>query len=320
MLASSCALDRRGVPSAPCTATASCSADRECVDGHCVTRVDAGPGRDASSDGALPLNDAAADAHTDGSLHAHDGGPGHCHDGVEDGDETDADCGGSCAPCDSCQRCEAGPDCATGGCVEGRCAATLSTIVTPSGSTLQAFVRDGAVLLAHYAPGSFHRAYDPHVNQRMDASGGSVPPPGWAPDPCHESGHIDFRSVAPAGRSVRFECSNDLGEPSVAVGGALFDSFEFGDYGTVGAAGAPGWAMIAAIGSGRGRSFHGACGSTLSVALGGIAYCDGVPDSYSNHIVSYTVSAAGSPSVGCGGTGCSGVSCGTHVWVWADLP
>ena len=46
------------------------------------------------------------------------GGPDspECHDGVKDGDETDVDCGGSCASCATGQFCASGADCVSSIC------------------------------------------------------------------------------------------------------------------------------------------------------------------------------------------------------------
>ncbi|MFN7134964.1 MAG: hypothetical protein ACK4N5_23005, partial [Myxococcales bacterium] len=46
-----------------------------------------------------------------------------CADGQHNGDETDVDCGGACAPCADGQRCAAAADCASGHCASGTCAA-----------------------------------------------------------------------------------------------------------------------------------------------------------------------------------------------------
>lgn len=44
-----------------------------------------------------------------------------CGDNVQDGDETDADCGGSCAKCDNYKKCELDSDCSSGFCPSGIC-------------------------------------------------------------------------------------------------------------------------------------------------------------------------------------------------------
>jgi len=47
-----------------------------------------------------------------------------CHDRVRDGDETDVDCGGSCAPCPGQAACSIGADCQSETCTTGVCAKT----------------------------------------------------------------------------------------------------------------------------------------------------------------------------------------------------
>ena len=60
--------------------------------------------------------------------HARDGGSdlrfvfGHCSDAIQDGDETDLDCGGVCAPCAEGRRCLRPADCASALCANNRCA------------------------------------------------------------------------------------------------------------------------------------------------------------------------------------------------------
>lgn len=45
----------------------------------------------------------------------------HCDDRVQDADETDIDCGGSCRACGFDTKCTAGTDCQTGACDDGMC-------------------------------------------------------------------------------------------------------------------------------------------------------------------------------------------------------
>jgi hypothetical protein len=100
---------------------------------------------------------------------------------------------------------------------------------------------------------------------------------------------------------------------------SLFTSFAAGTYGAYGATGSPGWAMIAGIGTGQGRSSNASCGSTLDSATGGIAYCSGpgAANSFGNHLASYYSSGlSDSPYVGCNGSGCNGPTCNLQVWVW----
>src|SRR3989442_1281063 len=46
-----------------------------------------------------------------------------CRDGVRDGDETDVDCGGACAPCATGQMCNLAADCQSTACTGGQCVA-----------------------------------------------------------------------------------------------------------------------------------------------------------------------------------------------------
>jgi hypothetical protein len=50
-----------------------------------------------------------------------------CDDGVENGDESDVDCGGSCDPCDDGDGCGDPNDCTSGRCVAGVCTARIAT-------------------------------------------------------------------------------------------------------------------------------------------------------------------------------------------------
>jgi plastocyanin len=53
-----------------------------------------------------------------------------CSNGLRDGDETDIDCGGACAPCAVGLQCAAAPDCASGLCTAGRCATPTGVCTT----------------------------------------------------------------------------------------------------------------------------------------------------------------------------------------------
>ncbi len=81
--------------------------------------------------GGLPAQGGAAGASAEtaggaaGDLSTPGGGgvgeaPGSCDDGQKDGDETDVDCGGGCAPCSAEQSCDAPADCESGVC-QGTC-------------------------------------------------------------------------------------------------------------------------------------------------------------------------------------------------------
>jgi hypothetical protein len=61
-----------------------------------------------------PVACAPCDAGTTTSSSTGGGDAGTCADGIENGDETDVDCGGACPPCDACQGCSLDGDCASG--------------------------------------------------------------------------------------------------------------------------------------------------------------------------------------------------------------
>jgi hypothetical protein len=69
-----------------------------------------------ASGGADGLGEAALDAEGPDALAPADApgandGASYCHDNLQDGDETDVDCGGSCPPCWFAQRCRVDADC-----------------------------------------------------------------------------------------------------------------------------------------------------------------------------------------------------------------
>ncbi|MEM9074678.1 MAG: hypothetical protein AAGE52_39650, partial [Myxococcota bacterium] len=110
-----------------------------CVDLRCTWRFDAGMPDGGLSDAAVDaatgtpdtgprdvgpdagLTDAGtSDAGTDAALP--DAGPrARCDDGIQNGGESDIDCGGPCTPCDRGQRCVSFNDCRSELCNEGRC-------------------------------------------------------------------------------------------------------------------------------------------------------------------------------------------------------
>jgi hypothetical protein len=57
----------------------------------------------------------------DGHQTRGDSCPATCSNGIQDGDETDVDCGGSCPPCDTFRDCLVNGDCRSGCCNGGTC-------------------------------------------------------------------------------------------------------------------------------------------------------------------------------------------------------
>ena len=80
-----------------------------------------GGGVDAAVDGATPdgatMDGSMVDGAADSAL------PSSCTDGMQNGTETDQDCGGDCSPCDIDEGCATGDDCVTGSCDGAVCLA-----------------------------------------------------------------------------------------------------------------------------------------------------------------------------------------------------
>lgn len=78
---------------------------------------------------ALATSLLSACSDFEGLSRGHDGGglpprPAHCSSGALDGDESDLDCGGACAPCDVDRACRTSQDCQTRTCFEQLCNVT----------------------------------------------------------------------------------------------------------------------------------------------------------------------------------------------------
>jgi hypothetical protein len=81
-------------------------------------------GKDPACPGLLSLDDTAGDESTTTEMPIDSTGPGpaSCDNGIQDGDETDIDCGGSCEDtCGDGQGCGTGADCMSGVCEDGVC-------------------------------------------------------------------------------------------------------------------------------------------------------------------------------------------------------
>ncbi len=89
------------------------SAGQDCVDASGSTCDAGGTGGTAGSDAA----DAALT---------------HCEDGQQNDDETDVDCGGSCAPCPIERVCKLDADCRTAHCEKDKCVCPPSMVAIPT--------------------------------------------------------------------------------------------------------------------------------------------------------------------------------------------
>jgi len=109
-----------------------CSFDEPCVE--VVDRVDGRCGMITTTceDGRVVMADETFECSEEPDLGMPDAGadggpPASCDDGDRNGDESDVDCGGSCAPCVNFAACGVGADCLSGRCVDDGCASPEGT-------------------------------------------------------------------------------------------------------------------------------------------------------------------------------------------------
>lgn len=125
----------------PCAVGEMCSAGSDCASGMCDTTCQPIPGTcddgmlnqdesdvDCGGDtcGACGIGLDCGDAMDCSSGYCDGGGacatpPASCMDGLQNGDETDVDCGGSCDACEDGEGCDDVADCTGGYCVANRC-------------------------------------------------------------------------------------------------------------------------------------------------------------------------------------------------------
>lgn len=87
------------------------------LDGDSATEGTTGPVPTTMSDGPGPIETSEQPPGPTSDSPA----PSACFDGLQDGDETDIDCGGACPPCLPGGKCERPEDCVTGECFAGEC-------------------------------------------------------------------------------------------------------------------------------------------------------------------------------------------------------
>ena len=197
---------------------------------------------------------------------------------------------------------------------------------------------DGARLIAHYTASTFLRNFDPSIAQQADNIGGAAAPAGWAPNLDSRVGHVPLtRLTGVTIQQVIVECGVSRTSFSSHAVGASFLTLWSGTKGLYGASSPPGWAVIAKVGDGFGRSNHNLCGAAPNSAVGGLALCDGPgqASSHANHIASYTSDTNVHSAIACDGRGCdcaasqnctaiaqtsgpasAGYTCPLNVWVW----
>src|SRR5688572_25880990 len=74
-----------------------------------------------------------------------------CSDGLENGDETDIDCGGPCLRCAAGQKCRSAADCETMICTGGRC--VIPSCTDGMRNALETDIDCGGTMCAKCAPG-----------------------------------------------------------------------------------------------------------------------------------------------------------------------
>ncbi len=148
----SCAVGNACTTSSDCSPTTS----DNCIDGVCCGRTCFGDCRSCAQATTGQANGTCAqvldmnpttscpgnEACTSGKCV-----PTHCFNGVKDGDETDKDCGGSCAGCAVTQNCVTSNDCTIPNCIDGICcerscfaichSCALATTGQPNGTCAQ---------------------------------------------------------------------------------------------------------------------------------------------------------------------------------------
>jgi hypothetical protein len=113
--------------SGSCSVFNTCASKPTCFDGEKgpdETDIDCGGGCAPCQDYKQCQNDFDCASGTCSGVYSTCSRRKTCFDGLQDGNESDIDCGGGCAPCTAFKKCNNGNDCASGSCsVFNKCAA-----------------------------------------------------------------------------------------------------------------------------------------------------------------------------------------------------
>lgn len=129
--------------------------------------------------------------------------------------------------------------------------------------------------------------------EELSTSGGTPKTDAWAPT-LTTAGHINFNRISPSGRTFRMTCgtnANNKHRDGATYTTTLFQDWNGGYKGNRGAAGSPGWVVIAGKDTnGNGYSSHWICGSRDNPEITGVGFCSGNPGGgvRSVHLASYT--------------------------------
>ena len=118
-----------------------------------TTTTGGSPTTDTSSDDSTPTGDPPTGTSTGMTTTA----PGACDDAQQNGDETDVDCGGACAPCGAGLGCADDHDCEAMACLDGQCLADPACLAAsdcPAQQCTQATCVDFVCGEAAQMPGS----------------------------------------------------------------------------------------------------------------------------------------------------------------------
>lgn len=307
----------------------------------------------AADAGTLPDAASLADAVGGGALdgrEAPDAGRGAadaapaatCTDAVQNGGETDIDCGGNCPGCALGQGCASTSDCAGGVVCDGVCRLAASCSELLAGAPLAdgtytidpdgADDRYGAVtvvcdmttdgggwtLIGDYRSNLELFAYSPLAHQVQNASGGAA----MADPPVLDGsvhGHLAYDMLV--ANQVRLQCRPEGASDWFGAQSNLFTDWSAGDKGMYGSAQ---WGIVGH--SGFGRSNHFICGYQVNTNdFFGVGICSGPGQggSFANHVVSLSFNRAadqysGGLSIGCNGTGLNlgkSADWGARVWL-----
>ena len=113
----------------PCDLDKTCVEDTDCESKNCAS----GKCAPAKCESDEDCKDAACDKKS--------GVCGDCGNQLQDGDETDVDCGGKfCGKCEKDKACEEASDCLTDECTGGKCTGTINPTATPANILINEFM------------------------------------------------------------------------------------------------------------------------------------------------------------------------------------
>ncbi len=121
-------IDCGGPACLPCSLGKICQDDADCASEYC-------------SDNQCAVRPCASAKDCDANSVCLEGTCYSCEDKVQNGDETDVDCGGSCtAKCENTKKCRVNSDCVTGECVSNICSGSEAVAAEPNDLVINEFM------------------------------------------------------------------------------------------------------------------------------------------------------------------------------------